>query len=105
MATDNQRSKKQQTDVFRREGRNWLVLLVLVIAALLISSAVALGARWIYREFIKDEPARTPVPTATDRLPAASETSGAENTQSPETGADSAENQNSTDDSLPVTGG
>ncbi|OGL25999.1 hypothetical protein A2708_01965 [Candidatus Saccharibacteria bacterium RIFCSPHIGHO2_01_FULL_49_21] len=44
----------------RREGRRWPVLLTLIIASLVVATAVAFGARWVYREYIEDEPAGTP---------------------------------------------
>ena len=103
MATNNQGPKKTQTEIYRRESRRWPILLILVLGALLFSTAVALGSRWVYREFVKDQPAQSPVPTATDRAPAVPETSGTEESQqSEDTGSEAGQNSN---DNLPVTGG
>lgn len=105
MAVNNQQSKKQQTEVYRKEGRKWPVLLVLVIAALLVSAAVALTSRWVYREFIKDQPSQNPVPAQADKLPA--ESSSSENKQSTQTESNSSgeSGQNNSEADLPVTGG
>ena len=89
-------------EVVRREGRRWPILLALVLAALLISTAIALGGRWAYREFIKEEPA-VPSPTQAE----ASTEQQTQQLQSSEEEAGTTETQQggSQTEPLPDTGG
>jgi len=86
-------------EVVRKEGRRWPILLALVIAALLVSTAVALGGRWAYREFIKDEPLKNPSPTQAGNVPTEEsvQSSSEEESQQKQNG--------NSDTELPATGG
>jgi len=96
--------KNQNTQVFRREGRNWLILLLLVLAALVVATGITLGSRWVYREYIEDEPE----PVSPLEIQSEGQTAPADATeQKTQTeGAGSSEsNQNEPSEPLPATGG
>jgi hypothetical protein len=106
MPSNNQTSKKPPTEIYRREGRNWLILLGLIVAALLVSAAIALGGRWVYREFVKDEPGKSAPEIQGANGTAGPESSGAEETQSvPSTEGANTGGQDDSSENLPVTGG
>lgn len=68
--TDQQKIKHTDTEIYRREGSRWPILLGLIVAALVVATAVALGGRWAYRELTKDEPEKAAPAADTQNQPA-----------------------------------
>lgn len=58
------------TSVQRREGRQWLMLLVYLLIALVVAGLVVLGGRWVYNQVRDDRPAEV-ANNDSDRTPEA----------------------------------
>lgn len=54
------------TQARAREGRQWLMLLVYLLIALVVAAGVVLGGRWVYNN-VRDEPAQEVTTTTSDR--------------------------------------
>lgn len=54
------------TQVRRREGRQWTMLLIYMLIALIVAAGVVLGGRWIYNSVRDNEPAKETA-TTTER--------------------------------------
>lgn len=102
----DEQTKETRTEVYRREGSRWPILLGLIVAALIVATAVALGGRWAYRELTKNEPEKAAPASGTQNQPAeqvAPATPESDQSQ-PAVGGTQTENPSAGDTPLPRTG-
>ncbi|OGL25276.1 hypothetical protein A3A68_01420 [Candidatus Saccharibacteria bacterium RIFCSPLOWO2_01_FULL_48_13] len=84
----------------RWEGRRWPLLVVLIVVALLLATALTLGGRWAYRQIFEDQPTKQePTKSETQNQQPEAETQNQSEIEAPAppTGDDS--------EPLPSTGG
>jgi hypothetical protein len=85
-------------ETIRREGRRWPLLLLLIIVSLIVATGVALGGRWVYREYVEDGPKQA--------APAETQATEQSQTEQQNGGDESQQQQGGTETGpLPDTGG
>ncbi|MBI2007797.1 hypothetical protein HYS85_00970, partial [Candidatus Saccharibacteria bacterium] len=70
-----------------REGRQWMMLLIYMLIALVVAAAVVLGGRWVYNQVRDNEPAKETA-TTTDKVPETPATSSNQSDASSEEDSD-----------------
>ncbi|HEY5550236.1 MAG TPA: hypothetical protein VIK37_03525 [Candidatus Saccharimonadales bacterium] len=68
----------------RGEGRQWMMLLIYMVIALIVAAGVVLGGRWVYNQVRNNEPAKVTTPTSNRATETPAATGGQSGTSSQE---------------------